>query len=92
MVHEAAIRRIELEEAIAFTQDGGFHGPEGFARIMDDAYPTWPLGSLLGIELLSMGNGESRWALQAGAKHANPMGTIHGDVLCDLGDAALSTA
>lgn len=37
LVHEAAIRRVELEEAIAFTQDGGFHGPEGFARIMDDS-------------------------------------------------------
>lgn len=92
LVHDAAMRRVELEEAIAFTQDGGFHGPSGFARIMDDAYPSWPLGSLLGLELRSMGDGESRWVLEVGSEHHNPMGTIHGGVLCDLGDAALSTA
>ena len=39
-----------------------------------------------------MGDGESRWAMDAGPKHANPMGTMHGGVLCDIGDAALSTA
>ena len=92
LVYDSAIRRLELEESIAFTRDGGFRGPEGFTKIMDAAYPTWPLGALLGIELLSMGDGESRWVLDAGPEHANPMGTIHGGVLCDLGDAALSTA
>lgn len=60
--------------------------------MMDDEYPAWPLGSLLGIEMLSMGDGESRWRLDVGPEHGNPMGTIHGGVLCDLGDAALSTA
>ena len=92
LVYDSAIRQLELEESIAFTRDGGFRGPEGFTKIMDAASPTWPLGSLLGIELRSMGDGESRWVLEAGPEHANPMGTIHGGVLCDLGDAALSTA
>lgn len=92
LVHEAAMDRVELAEAIAYTQDGGFHGPDGFAKMAKDEYPTWPLGSLLGIELESMGDGESRWTMEAGPAHANPMGTIHGGVLCDIGDAALSTA
>lgn len=30
--------------------------------------------------------------MEATPAHANPMGTIHGGVLCDIGDAALSTA
>lgn len=30
--------------------------------------------------------------LKAGSKHANPMETINGGILCDFGDAALSTA
>lgn len=60
VVHEAAMDRIELYEAIEYTRDGGFHGPSGFAKIKGDAYPTWPLGSLLGIELQSMGDEESR--------------------------------
>ena len=92
VIHEATMDRVELYEAIDYTQNGGFHGPRGFTKIKDDAYPTWPLGSLLGIELQSMGDGESRWTMRAGPEHANPMGTIHGGVLCDIGDAALSTA
>lgn len=92
VVHEAAMDRVELYEAIEYTRDGGFHGPSGFARIKDGAYPTWPLGSLLGIELQSLGDGESRWTMDVGPEHANPMGTMHGGVLSDLGDAALSTA
>lgn len=66
LVHEAAMGRVELEEAIAYTRDGDFHGPNGFAKLMDDDLPTWPLGSLLGIELRSMGDGRSRWTLEAG--------------------------
>ena len=92
LLREAAMNRVELEESIAFTLDQGFHGPEGFAKMADDSYPTWPLGSVLGIELESMGDGESRWCMEVGTKHANPMGTVHGGVLCDIGDAALSTA
>ena len=59
---------------------------------MHDGFPPRRVGSLLGIDLVSMGDGESRWVLEAGPEHANPMGTIHGGVYCDLGDAALSTA
>jgi uncharacterized protein (TIGR00369 family) len=92
LIYDSAIRQLELEESIAFTRDGGFQGPEGFSKILDPEYPTWPLGSLLGIELRSMSDGESKWGLEAGPEHANPMGTIHGGILCDLGDAALSTA
>ncbi|WP_114578685.1 PaaI family thioesterase [Saliphagus sp. LR7] len=91
-LHEAAMDRVELAEAIAYTREEGFHGPKGFAKLADDTYPTWPLGSVLGIELESMGDGESRWRMEVGAEHANPMGTMHGGVLCDIGDAALSTA
>lgn len=92
LLHEAAMDRVALEEAIAFTKSGGFAGPDGFRKLMSDDAPTWPLGALCGIDLLAMGDGESRWVLDAGPEHANPMGTIHGGVLCDLGDAALSTA
>ncbi len=28
----------------------------------------------------------------AGPEHANPMGTLHGGVICDLADAAMGTA
>lgn len=30
--------------------------------------------------------------LEAGERHSNPMGTIHGGILCDLADAAMGVA
>jgi uncharacterized protein (TIGR00369 family) len=30
--------------------------------------------------------------LDAGPQHANPMGTLHGGILCDLADAAMGIA
>jgi uncharacterized protein (TIGR00369 family) len=30
--------------------------------------------------------------LQAGPQHTNPMGTIHGGILCDIADAAMGIA
>lgn len=92
LLHDAVMERVRLDEAIAFTKSGGFAGPEGFRKVMSDDAPTWPFGALCGIEVVSIGDGESRFVLDAGPEHANPMGTIHGGVLCDLGDAALGTA
>ncbi len=51
-----------------------------------------PIASLLGIRLLSVEPGRARMEMKAGKQHANPMGTLHGGVLCDLGDAAMGTA
>lgn len=92
LLYDAAMHRIGVQEAIDFTREGGFQGPSGFERLADDESPNWPLGAMLGIELVSMADGESRWTMEVRPEHANPMGTVHGGVLCDLGDAALSTA
>jgi uncharacterized protein (TIGR00369 family) len=47
---------------------------------------------LIGFELLRMENGESTMELEAEERHSNPMGTIHGGIICDLADAAMGTA
>lgn len=60
LLHDAVMGRVNLDEAIAFTQSGGFAGPEGFQKLVDSDGPTWPLGALCGIEVVSMGGGESR--------------------------------
>jgi uncharacterized protein (TIGR00369 family) len=51
-----------------------------------------PVADLIGFELLRMEGGESLMELVAEERHANPMGTIHGGILCDLADAAMGTA
>jgi uncharacterized protein (TIGR00369 family) len=54
--------------------------------------PPPPVATLVGFELLSVEKNRTRFRLQAGQRHLNPMGTLHGGILCDLADAAMGTA
>jgi len=51
-----------------------------------------PIGRLLGFEIKGGGEGRAVVTLKAGPQHANPMGTLHGGVLCDIADAAMGVA
>jgi uncharacterized protein (TIGR00369 family) len=51
-----------------------------------------PVAELLGIDRVSFGDGKCTMKLEAGEQHANPMGTIHGGILCDVADAAMGMA
>ena len=51
-----------------------------------------PVADLLGIDRVSFGDGKCTMKLEAGEQHANPMGTVHGGILCDLADAAMGMA
>jgi len=51
-----------------------------------------PIAELLGFNVEEIGDGRAVGLLQSGPQHANPMGTLHGGVLCDLADAAMGMA
>jgi uncharacterized protein (TIGR00369 family) len=51
-----------------------------------------PIAALIGFDVEEIGQGRAVGSLQAGPQHANPMGTLHGGVLCDLADAAMGMA
>ncbi|MGC2417674.1 MAG: PaaI family thioesterase, partial [Candidatus Acidiferrales bacterium] len=51
-----------------------------------------PIAQLIGFEVEHIGEGRAVTVLQAGPQHANPMGTLHGGVLCDMADAAMGMA
>lgn len=51
-----------------------------------------PIGRLIGFEAGKMGDGRATVILVAGPQHANPMGTLHGGILCDIADAAMGMA
>ena len=51
-----------------------------------------PIAALLGFTLTSVGDGEATIELKVDERLANPMGTLHGGVLCDIADAAMGTA
>jgi uncharacterized protein (TIGR00369 family) len=51
-----------------------------------------PVGRLIGFEIKEGADGRAVVALAAGPQHANPMGTLHGGILCDIADAAMGIA
>jgi uncharacterized protein (TIGR00369 family) len=51
-----------------------------------------PVAELIGISIEELGGGRAVASLRSGPQHANPMGTLHGGVLCDLADAAMGMA
>ena len=51
-----------------------------------------PFAELLGIDVVSGGDGLCTMKLEAEERHSNPMGTLHGGILCDLADAAMGMA
>jgi uncharacterized protein (TIGR00369 family) len=51
-----------------------------------------PVGRLIGFETNVVGEGRAEVTLRTGAHHSNPMGTLHGGILCDIADAAMGIA
>jgi uncharacterized protein (TIGR00369 family) len=51
-----------------------------------------PAAELIGWEVPEAADGRALVTLQAGPQHANPMGTLHGGILCDIADAAMGIA
>ena len=61
------------------------------AMIRGEAAPP-PVAKLIGFRVTSIEPGRAIFELEAGPQHANPMGTLHGGVLCDIADAAMGVA
>jgi uncharacterized protein (TIGR00369 family) len=51
-----------------------------------------PVGELIGFDLVSLEPGVARFELLTDERHSNPMGTLHGGILCDIADAAMGMA
>lgn len=51
-----------------------------------------PVARLIGFEAKEIAAGRATVTLAAGPQHANPMGTLHGGILCDIADAAMGMA
>ncbi len=65
---------------------------ENIQRVVRGELPPAPVATLIGFKFVSARPGESVVELQADQRHANPMGTLHGGVLCDIADAAMGIA
>ncbi|HLJ90021.1 MAG TPA: PaaI family thioesterase [Candidatus Angelobacter sp.] len=61
----------------------------------DETSMSYPpgIGKTLGFELVEIGEATATMAMKTDpAIHGNPMGTVHGGVLCDIADAAIGSA
>jgi uncharacterized protein (TIGR00369 family) len=66
---------------------------EGVHPLIDKAQrSSVPIAELIGFRVEDISSGRAVASLQSGPQHANPMGTLHGGVLCDLADAAMGMA
>jgi uncharacterized protein (TIGR00369 family) len=65
---------------------------EGIQRRMLGETSQAPVAELIGFRLIAVGEGRATVELEAGKRHANPMGTLHGGILCDIADAAMGMA
>jgi uncharacterized protein (TIGR00369 family) len=65
---------------------------ESAAASLTGSIPFAPVAELIGFRPLSVEAGTAVIALEADARHANPMGTLHGGILCDIADAAMGIA
>ena len=54
--------------------------------------PGPPVARLVGFRILEVTPGRAVFEMEAGPQHANPMGTLHGGILCDIADAAMGIA
>jgi uncharacterized protein (TIGR00369 family) len=54
--------------------------------------PEPPVAHLIGFKLVEVSEGHPTVLFEAGSQHANPMGTLHGGILCDIADAAMGIA
>ena len=51
-----------------------------------------PVQDVVGFRLVSRDNGHAVVLFTPTARHVNPMGTLHGGILCDIADAAMNAA
>jgi uncharacterized protein (TIGR00369 family) len=73
------------------TQFTGEPGDKTATEIAREPFPA-PIGRLLGLTLIYPERGRSVIEFDADERFANPMGTLHGGVLCDIADAAMGAA
>jgi uncharacterized protein (TIGR00369 family) len=65
---------------------------DGIRRVLQGQVPPPPVARLIGFTLTEAEPGRAVITFEAGPQHANPMGTLHGGVLCDIADAAMGLA
>jgi uncharacterized protein (TIGR00369 family) len=65
---------------------------ENAERVVAGERRQSPIFEVIGARLVAVEPGRARVELDADERLANPMGTLHGGVMCDIADAAMGVA
>ena len=65
---------------------------DAIRKVQSGEMPAPPIAELIGFSLREAEPGRAVVEFEAQPRHANPMGTLHGGVLCDVADAAMGIA
>jgi uncharacterized protein (TIGR00369 family) len=65
---------------------------EALRGMITGTTPAPPIATLIGFAPTHVELGHTVMEMDASARHANPMGTLHGGVIADLSDAAMGFA
>jgi len=65
---------------------------EMMQRMVRGEVPQPPIGKLIGMRLVDVAEGHAVFEIDVDERHWNPMGSLHGGILCDLADGALGIA
>ena len=67
-------------------------GREYLQGIVDGKFPPPPVAELIGSRLVSVGDGEAVFRCVPDGSFLNPLGLVHGGLLCTLLDSAMGVA
>jgi len=65
---------------------------ELMAKMMAGEIAQPPIGETIGMACVEIAPDFAAFEMLASRRHANPMGTVHGGILCDLADGAMGMA
>lgn len=66
--------------------------PDDLRKMVKGEIQMPPVAELIGFTLTSTQPGKAVVEIEAAERHANPMGTLHGGIMCDIADAAMGIA
>ena len=86
-------RTVTWEDPLATAAAGrGAEGLEFLRSMVDGEVPGPPIASLLGMSLVSVSPGQAVFTLTPDESMFNPIGAVHGGIVCTLLDSALGCA
>jgi uncharacterized protein (TIGR00369 family) len=81
-----------MDQLLTRSEATGRSGREYLEAIIAGELAPPPMAVLVGAELLAVGEGEALFACTPGESTYNPMGIVHGGLLCTLLDTAAGCA